>query len=217
MPDKKPLDLKNLKNKKPTGSIIRRKVVSGKFSKKRRLKKHASMLAGRIRQNVKPLSVVIAMIFILAIAGIMINKSSHGNNNPVASNAPSAPVRVMEKKAESFSRITFFFTEPLKGSLAMPGHWEGRYRMRGDDNVATFNYIDILGNTSPLFSISEYPQADWDKMQNKDGLEILSKDKFSFVYRKFANNPYQGEEAQKFQKMLLEADQIIKSFNPFKL
>lgn len=168
------------------------------------------------KNNLKLLLIILALIIIfIGIGYFLTNKKTE--TQKIADKAASEQGVAAEKKVESFSRVTFFLTLPVKGSLAMPASWEGRYRMEDQRSVMNFKYIGNSEIIANLFSVKTYTKEDWEKMAVKDGVLILEKDGYVFIYSKATDNPYTGEASEKFLKMQNEADEIIKSFKGFKL
>lgn len=168
------------------------------------------------KNNLKLLSIILALIIIfIGIGYFSINKKTE-TQKITDKTAPEQEIKEA-KKVENFSRATFFLTSPIKGSLAMPASWEGRYRMEDRGSVMNFKYIGNSEIIADLFSIKTYTKEDWEKKDVKEGVLILEKEGFVFIYSKATDNPYTGEASEKFLKMQNEADEIIKSFKGFKL
>lgn len=168
------------------------------------------IFAGR---NLGPVAGGVLFIIVLVAAG----RFFRGNETILQ------PVQepVQEKKAaakpESYSRATFFFTQPLKGSLAVPESWEGRYRLADAGDTVVFSYIAHPVITAELFSIKIYPAETWEQKPDKEGAVISSEKGYVFVYKKSSQNPYQGKDAEKFQNMAKQGDEVIASFKAFEL
>lgn len=165
------------------------------------------------RSNLKSIGAIALFIIVLFLAGRFFGKQA--DVPPVVESKGTE--KNAEAKIESFSRATFFFTQPLKGSLAMPESWEGRYRMTDAGDTVIFSYIGHPRITAELFSVRIYPKNVWDQAADKPGSVIASEKDFVFVYKKSVENPYQGKESDKFQDMLREGDDIISSFKAFGL
>jgi len=125
-----------------------------------------------------------------------------------------------QQKSSKFSRITFFNTMSMIGSLSIPEIWEGKYRVKEDGNKVSFLYIVNPDNVSPIFSIKFYEKNEWKDLQKKEKKferEIKTKDDLVFVYILYPNNIYTGKEAIEFQEMSNQVKKIIESFKSFKL
>jgi hypothetical protein len=117
------------------------------------------------------------------------------------------------------SRLTFFLREKLKGSIAVPEIWEGKYRTKEAGNEFLFAYIGRAELESPLFFIKTYPQAEWDKIkeQNTQEVELAMQDGIVFTYFLYNENKHTGTKLEEFNQMLAQILRIITTFKIIKL
>jgi len=163
------------------------------------------------------LFVLFIVIIIIIITIFFIHKNKQINNS---SEIQEINIETNQQKSGKFSRITFFHTASMIGSLAMPEVWEGKYRVKEDGNKVSFLYIVNPNKISPIFSIKFYKKNEWENLQGKkDKLEkeIKIKDDLVFVYILYSNNVYIDKEAIEFKEMLAQVKNIIGSFKSFKL
>ncbi len=90
---------------------------------------------------------------------------------------------VINNKEMSFSRITFFHGADLTGSLAIPEHWEGKYRMKEERGVVNFYYINSANNEK-MFSVSRHENQDREDIEVTDNDVIKNYDKVVFKISK---------------------------------
>lgn len=163
-------------------------------------------------KNKKGIIIIIAVIAVLFVAGQILKRT----NKKEVAQLPS-PEKKEIAKPDSFSRVTFFHTQAVKGSLAMPETWEGRYRVVDGGNTVTFMYIVNPEKISPLFSIRNMKKSDWEVEANKNGSLINETDGYVFIYEQAKENPYTDSNKEGFTEMQKQADEIVKSFKAFKL
>jgi hypothetical protein len=119
---------------------------------------------------------------------------------------------------EKFSRITFFYTAPYLGSIAIPEAWEKKYRVAEENNLIDFYYAPTPEEEYPLFQIGILSRDEWEKKQatekNLETLNVVSN--FVFFYQSYAaeiNNPVKEMDYLGMQK---QVKSILNSFKSYK-
>lgn len=162
------------------------------------------------------LYIFILVIFLLigGISSSLMRKDSNQTSNIVPDTKVNKNPGYPPNK---FSRISFFFGLPAKGSLAIPEYWEGNYRVQAGSDLTKISYISPQGEKD-LFYIRSYYTPKWKALVDKSG-EIVVKEESgqTFVYKAVKDNPFpDGVEHDKFSKMLAEIPEIISSYKVFK-
>ncbi|MCS7151350.1 MAG: hypothetical protein NZ928_03065 [Endomicrobia bacterium] len=108
------------------------------------------------------------------------------------------------------------YTNSVYGySVNIPESWKGKYFVEEKDHITSFVYNSTSDTKYNLFSIIAYSNDEWQQVKSEPGFhgtEITTKDDFVFVYVMSLDNPYVGEEADDYQKMVGDVNSIIKSF-----
>ncbi len=117
------------------------------------------------------------------------------------------------------SRLTFFLKNKIKGSLAVPEIWEGKFRTRETGNEFLLLYIGNPEQESPIISFKTYPQAEWDKIKPEaiEEVELEVASDQVFTYKIFQENISTGAKSQEFNLMLGQLSKIIETFKTIKL
>jgi hypothetical protein len=170
-----------------------------------------------LKENTMALSLVIVLILIM-IAGLWARSHTKNNTNKTDKATATAQLDVAKPKENKFSRISFFHTMPIKGSLAIPEHWEGKYRKREEGDTVYLDYIGNATTQANIMYIRSYPDEKWQTMA-KTGSNIEKEantlENYVFVYSIASQNPYKGGNADEFRKMTDEASEILKSLRLF--
>lgn len=115
-------------------------------------------------------------------------------------------------KDVQFSRISFFLTNPIRASLAIPSYLEGNYRMRQAGKKTEFLYIKNPDVVHPLFYVRYMdkgePLAEGEK---KLGEAKSKKDSkiYVFAYYMYPEDSYPGEEKEDYKEALWDIKNII--------
>lgn len=119
---------------------------------------------------------------------------------------------------EKFSRVTFFYTAPYLGSVAIPAIWEKKYRTEEKNNTIDFFYTPMAGEEYPLFQIGILSREEWEKKRlESDKLAVLAiVSNFVFfdqIYTIKINNPVKQEDYNGMQK---QVKSVLDSFKSYK-
>lgn len=119
---------------------------------------------------------------------------------------------------EKFSRITFFYTAPYLGSVAIPESWEKKYRVAEKNNTIDFYYTPSAEDEYPLFQIGILSREEWEKKQMKpDRAEMLAMVSnfvfFNQIYSVKIENQVRQADYDGMQKQLKS---IFNSFKSYK-
>ncbi|MCL4419821.1 hypothetical protein M1146_07060 [Patescibacteria group bacterium] len=114
----------------------------------------------------------------------------------------------------------------MKISVDIPASWDGKYDVEmleldpSEDlktgKLKNLNFV-FLGKDEKhdLFSIHESPQADWEKMQQDPmfkGKKLEIKNNMVYYSTQSLDNPYTGEDGDKYQSMAGDINTILSSF-----
>ncbi len=107
--------------------------------------------------------------------------------------------------------------------LEIPNSWKGKYKVDEREGEVAFLYHHPFGSY-PIFRISVFNQQSWKGAISEPGYhgnEIDRDGKSVFVYilpleNPYAESPHYQEEAEEFQRMVGESQQIIKTFRLLK-
>jgi hypothetical protein len=122
------------------------------------------------------------------------------------------------EEAEKFSRVTFFYTAPYLGSVAIPAAWEKKYRVAEENNTVDFYYTPGAEEEYLLFRISILSREEWEKKQaesnNFQVLAIVSNFVFfNKIYAEKINNPVKQTDYDGMQK---QVKSVLDSFKSYK-
>lgn len=122
------------------------------------------------------------------------------------------------EEAEKFSRVTFFYTAPYLGSVAIPAAWEKKYRVAEENNTVDFYYTPGADEEYPLFGIGILSRDEWEKKQAaSNNIQVLAMVSnfvfFDQIYSAKINNPVKQADYDGMQK---QVKSIIGSFKSYK-
>ncbi len=99
----------------------------------------------------------------------------------------------------------------IEYELLIPRIWidEEMFIYRKDGNVNYFDYNS--GQKQSLFKITAFTEAEWQQAQQEagQGEKIVTQDGITLVYNVALDNPYDGLQAENFQKMVGEVNNIV--------
>jgi len=118
-------------------------------------------------------------------------------------------------------------TEPMSGYLTLqdgrlveykiliPKDWneEEKIEYRKEGNT---NYFDYRANPKyTLFSIAAFTEAVWQEIKQEPGHgeQLLTQDGIVYVYNIALDNPYAGSQAEEFQKMAEQVQNVVSSLS----
>ncbi|MGB0385595.1 MAG: hypothetical protein ACPGWR_12295 [Ardenticatenaceae bacterium] len=96
--------------------------------------------------------------------------------------------------------------------LYVPKEWHGFFEMRQDtDDIFLFHYLGEPDKKQEVFRVQAFPEQIWaeKKAAGDEGIQFYSLRNVTFVYYAASENPFSGEEAELFQKMIDDVPQII--------
>lgn len=130
----------------------------------------------------------------------------------------AAALQAKLEAMEKFSRVTFFYTAPYLGSVAVPEAWEKKYRSSEKNNFIDFYYAPTATEEYPLFQIGILSRDEWEKKQteknNYQALTMVSN--FVFFYQIYSveiKNPVKNDDYDGMQK---QVKSILASFKSYK-
>lgn len=114
---------------------------------------------------------------------------------------------------ENYSRISFFHTQEVSGSLAIPESWEGKYRMKELGRQVNFFYIGEPENEQLLFIIKLYNEEEWEKEKLKtSGMAEKIGQKNGYVFTYVINSMQISSTLnQEYKTMGREVEKIMNS------
>ncbi|PLX21204.1 hypothetical protein C0584_03250 [Candidatus Parcubacteria bacterium] len=145
---------------------------------------------------------ILIIISLVLIAFYFFKKDSTPEGENILSEEREQAVEIVK-----YSRINFFLSSPHKASLAIPDYWEGNYRVKENGNKVAFYYFEGVLNESELFSISFYPEKEY--QENTEDIIIGESDGIIFVFRNGENDSFDNDM---YFKMLDSVTELIKSF-----
>lgn len=113
------------------------------------------------------------------------------------------------KTLPNFSRISFFNTQIIKVSLAIPDYWEGLYRVREEGRVLKIFYIGQAPVEDLLFSV-KLLNIDKDIIPN-DAWEIYNNGEDVLVYYLSTDRDEKKQTSQEYKNMSNDVFNIIES------
>ncbi len=118
-------------------------------------------------------------------------------------------------KKEESSKKEIYQNSAYGYSISIPERWKGRYRIEEKADQTNFIYQSLSSPEYNIFSIAAYPKSKWQEIKSGAGYggeEIISEDDLVFVYAISLDNPYMGEEGDRYQKMVQDVNNIVKTF-----
>jgi hypothetical protein len=133
--------------------------------------------------------------------------------------APPIPLPASVDPAVSFSRVSVFIPAPIKGSLAVPSTWEGKYRMDEAGLTATFYFSADPYRETRLFAIRQYPAKEGQSRASLAPEErILAETEGAvFSYEAYPPETTDFLSDPAYQRMLAEIPLVLDSFKSFSL
>lgn len=120
-------------------------------------------------------------------------------------------------RENKYSRISFFFALPVRGSLAVPENWEGKYRVQNGTDTMKISFLSASAGEKELFYIRSYFTPKWEALPEESSEKVLLAYKGqTFVYKMNEENPFSsGPDKERYQAMIAESQEALKSFKPF--
>ncbi|RMD59828.1 hypothetical protein D6821_00265 [Candidatus Parcubacteria bacterium] len=109
----------------------------------------------------------------------------------------------------SFSRLTFFNTQPLRGSLLIPEHWEGKFRFREEGRRAVFYYLEKGKEVGKIFYLRLYLPEE--KVAEGEEVIFVSPQQYRVTVRWFSA-PKSVFSLKDFQQLSQEAKEVVSLF-----
>jgi len=150
--------------------------------------------------------IILILLFLIISVLIYIIIQIKFNNETVK------PEIIWNEQEMNFSRISFFNTQKHKASMAIPEHWEGRYRMKDEGNIVVFFNIDDPQKPKELFRIKSIEFTKFNPSLSEGWHELSKQNDVQFVYKLSTGRLKEEAGNDKMSKMFLELEYILKSF-----
>lgn len=148
-------------------------------------------------QSKKNLFIIISLLLVLGVGYFLFH-----NTKKV----------VVEEKVDfntrNLSRVSFFHGKGFKCTMAIPGDWEGDYRMREKGNTVSFSFIIDPDNSPEIFSVRFYKESD--QISEKEQ-EIMRLENNILVYELSTVNDLKIEKGEEFSRMKQDVPDITKT------
>jgi hypothetical protein len=166
------------------------------------------MESDRFKKFVLPFLFLVIIFISVAIVWQVIPREEELINKPKLTNEINKAVKL----SASYSRISFFHTQEVRGSLAIPEHWEGKYRMIDKDKSVYFYYIGEADKEHLLFTIILYNQTDWEEINaSSESKEVIGQhNNYVFVYLPAVTSKDEAYD-QDFKLLFEESKNVVKS------